>query len=157
VDTRTTYRVAVLALLASAIAACEPSDDCVAGPCDATGGNGRTPVVAGFPSARAFSGVGRLAPGDTMTLYAVRVGSAENPCVGSDTVKSNVQWGVSNPTAATVTPLPNGGVLVRAAAQGTFQMLMREGGTGAPSADVDTKTMYTCPAGLTITNIGVAP
>ena len=157
-DTRTTYRIAVLALLVSVVAACEPSDSgCVIGPCDTTGGNGRIPVVAGFPSARAFSGVGRLAPGDTMTLHAIRIGTGDDPCIGADTVKTNVQWGVSNPTAATITPLPNGGVLVRASAQGTFQMLMREGGTGALSSDVDAKIVYTCPAGLTIANIGVAP
>ncbi len=157
-NTRTSCRIGGLALLVSAIAACQPSDSsCVIGPCGTTGANGRIPVIAGFPSARAFSGVGRLAPGDTITLFAVRIGPAEDPCVGSDTVKNNVQWGVSNPTAATITPLPNAGVLVRASAQGTFQMLMREGGTGALSADVDVKTVYTCPAGLTISNIGVAP
>ena len=76
------------------------------------------PVVAGFPSARAFSGVGRLASGDTMTLYAIRVGGAENPCVGADTVRFGVQWDVSNPSVATITPLPNGSVLVRAQAAG---------------------------------------
>ena len=92
-----------------------------------------------------------------MTLHAIRVGGAEDPCVGADTLKTNVQWGVSNPSAATITPLPNGAVLVRAEAQGTFQMLMREGGSGALSATVDNKIVFTCPANLTISSIGVAP
>jgi hypothetical protein len=147
-------------MIVGTITACEvgSSRDCGAmGPCGGPAGSGRVPVVAGFPSARAFSGVGRLAPGDTMTLHAIRIGGAEDPCVGADTLKTNVEWGVSNPLAATITVLPNGGVLVRAAAQGTFQMLMREGGTGALSATVDNKIVYTCPAGLSISTIGVAP
>jgi hypothetical protein len=101
--------------------------------------------------------VGRLAPGDTMTLHAIRVGGADNPCVAPDTLKSDVQWGVSNTSAATITPLPNGSVLVRAEAQGTFQMLMREGGAGTLSASSDTKIVFTCPANLTISSVGVAP
>ena len=149
---------ALLPLIAASITGCEVGGgrDCGAmGPCGGLGA--RLPVVAGFPSTRAFSGVGRLAPGDTMTLHAIRIGGAEDPCVGVDTLKTNVQWGVSNPSAATITSLPNGGVLVRAEAQGTFQMLMREGGSGALSATVDNKIVFTCPANLTISNIGVAP
>jgi hypothetical protein len=154
-------RRAVPALvIAASITACEVGGgrDCGAmGGCEPTGGGGDAPVVAGFPSAWAFSGVGRLAPGDTMTLYAIRVGGGDNPCVGPDTLRSNVQWGVSNPSAATITVLPNGGVLVRARAQGTFQMLMREGGSGALSASTDAAVVFTCPANLTIFSIGVAP
>jgi hypothetical protein len=152
-------RTAVLLSMTAFSVACDSgsTSGCVIGPCDTSGGNSRIPVVAGFPSARAFAGVGRLAPGDTMTLYAIRIGRADNPCVGPDTVRSNVQWGVSNSTAAAVTPLPDGGVLVRASAQGTFQMLMREGGTDPLSADFDAKIVFTCPAGLTISSIGVAP
>ena len=153
-------RAATALLTAASITACEVGGgrDCAAtGGCGPTGASPRVPVVAGFPSARAFSGVGRLAAGDTMTLYAIRVGGADNPCVGADTVKSGVQWDVSNPTVATITPLPDGSVLVRAQAQGTFQMLMREGGTGALSASADVQIVFTCPANLTISNIGVAP
>jgi hypothetical protein len=119
----------VLALLVSVIAACEASDSCVVGPC-VTGGDARTPVVAGFPSARAFSGVGRLAPGDTMSLYAIRIGRADDPCVGLDTVKTNVQWGASNPTVASITTLPNGGMLLRALAQGSFPDVDAQRGHG---------------------------
>ena len=153
-------RAAPALLIAASISACEVGGgrDCGAmGGCDPTGGSRRVPVVAGFPSTRAFSGVGRLAAGDTMTLYAIRVGGGDNPCVGADTLKSDVQWGVSNPSTATITPLPNGSVLVRAQAQGTFQMLMREGGTGALSASADVQIVFTCPANLTISSIGVAP
>ena len=130
---------------------------CVIGPCDTTGGSGTIPVVAGFPSARAFSGVGRLAPGDSITLYAIRVGKTEEPCVGKDTLRSNVNWGVSNPAVATFTPLIDGGVRVRMVGQGNFQMLMREGGVGPPSTLFDTMIVYTCPAGLSIVSIAVAP
>ena len=154
-------RRAVPALaIAASITACDVGGgrDCGAmGGCIPTEGSDDVPVVAGFPSARAFSGVGRLAPGDTVTLYAIRLGGGDNPCVGTDTVRSGVQWGVSNPSAATITVLANGGVLVRAQAQGTFQMLMREGGSGALSASADSKIVFTCPANLTIFSIGVAP
>ena len=153
-------RGALFPLIAASMTACDAGggQDCgVMGGCGPTGGSGRAPVIAGFPSARAFSGVGRLAPGDTMTLHAIRVGGADNPCVGPDTLKSDVQWGVSNPSAATITPLPNGAVFVRATAQGTFQMLMREGGVGTLSASTDVKIVFTCPANLTISSIGVAP
>lgn len=152
--------ISLLPLMAASIIACEVADgsDCgTTGGCALTGGSRRVPVVVGFPSARAFSGVGRLAAGDTMTLYAIRVGSGDNPCVGADTLKTDVQWGVSNPSVATITSLPNGSVLVRALAQGTFQMLMREGGTGALSASTDLQVVFTCPANLTISSIGVAP
>ena len=150
---------ASLALIAVVLAVCDSgsTSGCVIGPCDTTGGSGSTPVVAGFPSARAFSGVGRLAPGDSITLYAIAIKRGEYPCVGKDTLRSNVQWGVSNPIAATATPLADGGVRVRAVAQGTFEMLMREGGSGALSTAFDTKIVFTCPANLTIVNIGVAP
>jgi hypothetical protein len=153
-------RAAPALVIAASIAACEVGGgrDCGAeGGCAPTGGGGEVPVVAGFPSARAFSGVGRLAPGDTMTLYAIRVASGDNPCVGADTLRSEVQWGVTNPSAATLTALPNGGVLVRAQAQGTFGMLMREGGSGALSPIADGKIVITCPANLTIFSIGVSP
>lgn len=153
-------RISLLVLLAASMTACVVGDerDCgVAGGCNPTGGSRREPVVAGFPSARAFSGVGRLAAGDTVTLYAIRVGGGDNPCVGADTLKTDVQWGVSNPSVATITLLPNGSVLVRAQAQGTFQMLMREGGSGALSPSADLQVIFTCPASLTISSIGVAP
>jgi len=143
--------------IAVVFAACDSGSDCVAGPCDSTGANGPAPVIAGFPSARAFAGVGRLAPGDSITLYAIRVASPQDPCVGADTLRSNVRWGVSNPAAATVTPLSDGGVRVRAVAAGNFEMLMREGESGAPSAALDAKIVFTCPAGLTISSIGVSP
>jgi hypothetical protein len=152
--------MSLLILFAASMTACDAGgeSDCgVAGGCPPTGASGREPVVAGFPSARAFSGVGRLAAGDTMTLYAIRVGDGDNPCVGVDTLKANVRWGVSNPSIATITPLPNGGVFVRAEAQGTFQMLMREGGIEALSASADVQVVFTCPADLTIASIGVAP
>jgi hypothetical protein len=140
-------------------AACDSgsTSGCVIGPCDTTGGDTPIPVVAGFPSARAFSGVGRLAPGDEVTFYAIRIRPRDDPCVGADTLRANVQWGVSNPTAATVTPLSDGGVRVRAVAQGTFQVFMREGGSGPLSTSFDTKIVFSCPAGLTISNIGVSP
>jgi hypothetical protein len=148
----------LLALICVALAACGAGDagGCVSGPCT-TGGDGAVPVVAGFPSARAFSGVGRLAPDDSITLYAIRVGRTEEPCAGKDTLRSNVNWGVSNPAVATVTPLTDGGVRVRMLGQGTFQMLMREGGVGPPSPLFDTMIVYTCPAGLSIVSIAVAP
>jgi hypothetical protein len=153
------HRTLTLSLIACALTACDSgsTSGCVIGPCDTTGGSSATPVVAGFPSERAFSGVGRLAPGDSITLYAVAVKRGEDPCVGRDTLRSNVQWGVSNPIAATITPLSDGGVRVRAVAQGTFEMLMREGGSGALSTTFDSKIVFTCPANLTIVNIGVAP
>ena len=153
-------RISLLPLMAASIIACEVADGSDCGPtsgCVLTGGSPREPGVAGFPSARAFSGGGRLAAGDTMTLYAIRVSGGDNPCVGADTLKTDVQWGVSNPSVATITSLPNGSVLVRAQAQGTFQMLMREGGTGALSPSADLKVVFTCPANLTISSIGVAP
>ena len=155
-------RMSLLPVIAASITACEVGGgrDCGAigaGGCGPTGAGSRVAVISGFPSTRAFSGVGRLAPGDTMTLHAIRVGGADNPCVGPDTLKSDVQWGVSNPAAATITTLPNGAVFVRAEAQGTFQMLMREGGAGALSPSADIKIVYTCPANLTISSIGVAP
>ncbi|MFL5617443.1 MAG: hypothetical protein ACJ79A_03505 [Gemmatimonadaceae bacterium] len=150
---------ALLPLIVSALGACDSgsTSGCVIGPCDTTGGNAPLPVVAGFPSARAFAGVGRLTPGDSITLYAIAIGRTENPCVGADTLRANVLWGVSNPVAATATPLPDGGVRVRAVAQGTFEILMREGGAGAPLTALDTRTVFTCPAGLTISSIGVSP
>ncbi|HKP15755.1 MAG TPA: hypothetical protein VJT85_06810 [Gemmatimonadaceae bacterium] len=154
-------RSVLVLLAAAAITACELGGDrdcgALGGGCGPTGGGMREPVVAGFPSARAFAGVGRLTAGDTMTLYAIRVGGAENPCVGADTLRSDVRWGVSNPSAATITPLPNGAVIVRAEAQGNFQVLMREGGIDAPSASTDTKIVVTCPANVPISSIGVAP
>ena len=127
-------RAATALLIAASLAACESgsTSGCVIGPCDTTGGDSRTPVVAGFPTARVFAGVGRMAVGDEVTLHVSRIGRAEDPCTGVDTVKTNVQWGVSNPGVATITPLSDGGVVVRAAAQGTFQMLMREGGAKCP-------------------------
>ena len=149
----------LLSALVALVAACDSgsASDCVAGPCDAPDGNAPVPVIAGFPSAGAFAGVGRMAPGDTITLHAIRVGSGVDPCAASDTLRSNVQWGVSNPVAATVTPLSDGGVRVRAVAAGNFQMLMREGGSDAPTPALDTKIVFTCPAGLTISSIGVSP
>jgi hypothetical protein len=142
-----------------ALAACESgsTSGCVIGPRDTTGGDSRTPVVSGFPTARVFAGVGRLAVGDEVMLYAVRIGRAEDPCAGADTVKTNVQWGVSNPGVATITPLSDGGVRVRAAAQGAFQMLMREGGSGPLSPSFDTKIVFACPSGSSFSCIGVSP
>ena len=153
------FQSVVATLIAGAVAACDSgsTSGCVIGPCDTTGGTTPIPVIAGFPSAGAFAGVGRMARGDTITLHAIRIGKGENPCVGRDTLRSDVQWGVSNPVAATVTPLSSGGVRVRAVAAGNFQMLMREGGTDAPSPAFDTKIVFTCPAGLTISSIGVSP
>ena len=150
---------ALLPLIAVALTACDAGDTsaCVSGPCDTTGGDAATPAIVGFPSARAFSGIGRLTAGDSITLYAIRVRKAEEPCAGADTLRADVQWGVSNPTFANVTPLADGGVRVRVVAQGTFEMLMREGGSGALSTTLDTKFVYTCPANLTIVNIAVAP
>src|SRR5215203_2249026 len=131
------HRVVLLLSIWTSIVSCDSgsASDCLIGPCTAGGGDGRSLVIAGFPSARAFSGVGRLAPGDTFTLHAIRIGPGDEPCVGPDTARVNVQWGVSNSTAAAFTPLSDGGVRVRALAQGNFQMLMREGATGAPSVD----------------------
>lgn len=154
---RVSSRSALLALLAVLVAGCESSSSgCVIGPCDTTGGDSRIPVVAGFPSARVFAGVGRLATGDTVTFHAVRIGRAEDPCTGTDTLKTNVLWGVSNPAVATITVLPDGGVRVRAVAQGTFQMLMREGGTD-PLTGFDVKNVFPCPTGFSFSSIGVAP
>jgi hypothetical protein len=154
-----TSRRAASALLIVVLAACESgsTSGCVIGPCDTTGGDSRTPVVSGFPTARVFAGVGRLAVGDEVTLYAVRIGRAEDPCAGADTVKTNVQWGVSNSGVATITPLSDGGVRVHAAAQGTFQMLMREGGSGPLSSSFDTKIVFACPSGSSFASIGVSP
>jgi len=147
-----------LLLIVGVISACESGSTggCVIGPCDTSGGNTPLPVITGFPSDRAFSGVGRIAPGDTVTLYAIRIRVGDDPCAAVDTLRTNVQWGVSNPTAATVTPLPDGGVRVRGVAQGIFQMLMREGG-GTPSTAFDSKIVFTCPTSLTISTIGVSP
>ena len=146
-------------LIAIAATACDAgsTSGCVIGPCDATGGDAATAAIVGFPSGRAFSGVGRLTAGDSITLYAIRVRKTEEPCAGADTLRSGVQWGVSNPTSANVTPLSDGGVRVRAVAQGTFEMLMRESGSGALSTTIDTKFVFTCPANLPIVNIAVAP
>lgn len=146
-------------LLVGVLAACDAgsTSDCVIGPCGTTGGDETTPVIVGFPSARAFSGIGRLTAGDSVTLYAVRVRKTEAPCAGADTLRSTVQWGVSNPTVANLTPLSDGGVRVLVVAQGTFDMLMRDGGSGALSTTLDAKFVYTCPANLTIVNIAVAP
>ena len=150
---------AMVLLIAGLVTACDSgsTSGCVIGPCDTTGGDAATPVIVGFPSARAFSGVGRLTAGDSITLYAIRVRRTDEPCVGADTLRANVQWGVSNPAVANVTPLPDGGVRVRIVAQGTFEMLMREGGVGPPSPLFDAKIVFTCPANLTIVNIAVAP
>lgn len=152
-------RAAPALVIAASLAGCESASTsgCVIGPCDTSGGDSRIPVVAGFPSARVFAGVGRLAVGDEVTFYAIRIGRADDPCTGADTVKTNVQWGTSNPAVATVTPLGDGGVRVRAAAQGSFQMLMREGGTGPLSTSFDTKTVFPCPTGSSFSSIGVAP
>jgi hypothetical protein len=152
-------RAAPALAIGISLVACESgsSSGCVIGPCDTTGGDSRTPVVAGFPSARVFAGVGRLAVGDEVTLRAIRIGRAEDPCTGADTLKTNVQWGVSNSTVATITPLSDGGVRVRAVAQGTFQMLMREGGSGPLTPSFDTKIVFPCPAGSSFSSIGVAP
>jgi hypothetical protein len=152
-------RAAPALVIVTALVACESgsTSGCVIGPCDTTGGDSRTPVVAGFPGARVFAGVGRLAVGDEVTLHAIRIGRAEDPCTGADTLKTNVQWGVSNSAVATITPLSDGGVRVRAVSQGTFQMLMREGGSGALSPSFDTKIVFPCPAGSSFSSIGVSP
>lgn len=152
-------RAAPALLIATSLGACESgsTSGCVIGPCDTSGGDSRIPVVAGFPSARVFAGVGRLAVGDEVTFHAIRIGRAEDPCTGADTLKSNVQWGTSNPAVATVTALSDGGVRVRAVAQGTFQMLMREGGSGPLSPSFDTKIVFPCPTGSSFSSIGVAP
>ena len=152
-------RRTLLPLIAGVLAACDvgSTSDCVMGPCGTTGVDSATPVIVGFPSARAFSGIGRLTAGDSVTLHAVRVRKTEEPCAGADTLRSTVQWGVSNPTVANLTPLSDGGVRVRVVAQGTFDMLMRDGGSGALSTTLDAKFVYTCPANLTIVNIAVAP
>lgn len=145
--------------ICTVLSACDAgsASDCVIGPCGTAAGDSATSAIVGFPSERAFSGVGRLAPGESITLYAIDVKRGEDPCAGRDTLRSNVQWGVSNPIAATTTALADGGVRVRTLAQGTFEMLMREGGSGALSTTLDTKFVFTCPANLTIVNIAVAP
>jgi hypothetical protein len=152
-------RRSLLPLIAGVVTACDVgcTSDCVMGPCGTAGGDVATPVIVGFPSARAFSGIGRLTAGDSVTLYAIRVRKSEEPCAGADTLRSTVQWGVSNPAVASLTPLSDGGVRVRVLAQGTFDMLMRDGGSGALSTTLDAKFVYTCPANLTIVNIAVAP
>lgn len=148
----------LLPMIVGLISACgsATTSGCSTGPCDTTGSNALQPAITGFPSDLAFASVGRLARGDSVTLYAIRMRVGDDPCVAPDTLRANVQWGVSNSAAAAITPLPDGGVRVRALAQGLFQMLMREGG-GIPSTAVDTKIVYTCPAGLPITTIGVTP
>jgi hypothetical protein len=152
-------RLALLPLIAVVLTACESgsTSGCVIGPCDTSGGDSRTPVVAGFPSARVFAGVGQLAVGDEVTFHAIRIGRAEDPCKGADTLRTNVQWGVSNPAVATATPLADGGVRVRAVGQGTFQTLMREGGSGPLSSSFDTKIVFPCPTGSSFSSIGVVP
>jgi hypothetical protein len=156
--TRKPARVALLLIAAGAVA-CKPGVEsgCVIGPCDTTGGSGSTPVVAGFPTARVSADAGHLAPGDTVTLYAVRIRRTDPPCTAADTLRTNVQWGVSDPSVVSITPLPDGGVRVRATAPGSFQMLMREGGSGALSSLFDVKNVFPCPTGFSFSSIVVAP
>jgi hypothetical protein len=154
-------RLAGLLLIAGGIAACkmDTSSVCVLGPCDTTGGSTPTPVVAGFPVGRVSGNAGHLAPGDTVTLHAVRVGLAVPPCTVADTLRTNVLWGVSDTTVATITPLPDGGVRVRAISPGSFQMLMREGGSAPLSGIFDAKNVFPCPSDLqaSFSSIVVAP
>jgi hypothetical protein len=154
-------RLAALLLIAGGITACklESTGGCFIGPCDTTGGSTPTPVVAGFPAARVSGDAGHLAPGDEVTLYAVRVGIAVPPCTVADTLHAGVLWGVSDATVATVTPLADGGVRVRAIAPGTFQMLMRSAGSPPLSAVFDVKNVFPCPSAFqnSFSSIVVAP
>lgn len=116
------------------------SGACVIGPCGPpTNFKVEIVQVVGVPASIVVSGVARLVPGDTLGLNAVRftTGSA---CTAADTVRDSLRWGVTDSLVATITPMPGGHALLRAKANGIFNVLMLQGPYGTvppgPAASV---------------------
>ena len=84
-------------------------------------------IVVGWPASQVTNFVGMMNVGDTLHLYFVRKGTF-NPCEGvADTITTGGTWTVTKPyggapdsSVAAVTPLADGGALLRAKSAGKF-------------------------------------
>ena len=65
----------------------------------------------------------RLQSGDTMSLRYVRFTTGSG-CTARDTLRDSIRWGSSDPGVATVSLMADGRGLLRASANGTFNVLM---------------------------------
>ena len=123
---------------------------CIVGPCGPPKNiQPLVTLVVGVPASAVVSGVVQLMPGDTLSLHVVRI-TSESACVARDTVRDSLRWGVTDSLVATITPMPGGAGLLRARANGTFNVLMLQGPDGAMSPALPPQYVQVCPAaGLT--------
>ena len=123
---------------------------CIVGPCGPPKNiQPLITLVVGVPANAVVNGVVQLQTGDTLALHVVRFtdGSA---CAARDTVRDSLRWGVTDSLVATITPIPDGGGLLRARANGTFNVLMLTGAYGTISPALAPQYVQICPnAGMT--------
>lgn len=149
--------VGVLALLAWSCKVDTNSGACVIGPCGPP--TNVQPVfvfVVGIPSSLVVTGVVRLLPGDTLGLHAVRVAGG-SACTATDMVRDSIRWGVTDSLVALITPRADGGALLRAKANGTFNVLMLQGPYGTLSPASPPQYVQICPTGGVTKEFRVGP
>ena len=124
----------------------DTSGQCIVGPCGPPKNiELAITVVVGIPANVVVDGVAHLMPGDTLGLHVVRFtnGSA---CTARDTVRDSIRWGSTDSLVATVTAMPDGGGLLRARANGTFNVLMLQGQNSTISPALPPQYVQICPA-----------
>lgn len=99
--------------------------------------------LVGWPASKVSNSVGTIDVGDSLRLYFVRRGYL-NPCdEGTDTIRAGGTWVVTKPfggladsSVAAVTPLTDGGALLRAKSAGQFGIWYERDAPAAPPLGV---------------------
>ena len=113
-------------------------------------------MVVGIPSNTIVNGVVRLQPGDTLSLHSVRFTTGSG-CMARDTLRDSMRWGSSDPGVATVTLMPDGRGLLRASANGTFNVLMLRDAYASASTSLPPVYVLACPASGLYKDFRVGP
>ena len=90
----------------------------------------------------------------TMVVGRFTTGSG---CAARDTLRDSVRWGSSDPAVATVTLMPDGRGLLRASANGTFNVLMLRDAYASASASLPPVYVLACPASGLYKDFRVGP
>lgn len=150
----------VVGVLVAVAASCKvdtTSGACVIGPCGPPANVQPVLVfVVGIPASVVVNGVARLLPGDSLGLHAVRF-TGGSACTASDTVRDSLRWGVTDSLVATIAPMTDGGGLLRAKANGTFNVLMLQGTYGTISPDLPPQYVQICPFNGSTKDFRVGP
>ena len=135
----------------------EVTGGCVIGPCGPpTLTDLPITMVVGIPASTLVNGVVRLQPGDTMSLHYVRFTTGSG-CTARDTLRDSIRWGSSDPGVATVTLMPDGRGLLRASANGTFNVLMLRDAYASASTSLPPVYVLACPASGLYKDFRVGP